>query len=139
MIDPPPVVQLHLYDPSGRQLDATQNLNSMMVMHVSLWNEAGTEDCTLLEQPGRRPGGRLMGTMMATATVVTDENDDRGVFFAFPDLSCRSYGKYRLRFVLMSINPIAAATGSASPVLAHAMSDVFEVYAAKTFVSYASD
>lgn len=124
-------------DARGRPLDVFEFRNTFTVVHASLWDEAGTTDCTSLVQPGRRPGGRLMGTLVASATVAMDEHDQEGVFFAFPDLSCRSYGNYRLRFALMVIDPLAMHMGASSPVVAHALSDVFTVFSAKDFVSHA--
>ena len=74
-----------------------------------------------------------MGQVVSSPAVVKDENGVSGCFFCFPDLSCRQPGKYRLRFVLMRIDPLNFHVGGTNPLLAHIMSDVFTVYAAKDF------
>lgn len=74
-----------------------------------------------------------MGTLVASPFVGTDENDQRGCFFCFPDLSCRTHGRYRLRFVLMRIEMSHARPGGYMPVLTSTLSDVFTVYTAKNF------
>ena len=56
-----------------------------------------------------------------------------GCFFCFPDLSCRTHGKYRLRFVLMRIDPMNLHVGGFSPILAEVFSESFTVYTAKDF------
>ena len=74
-----------------------------------------------------------MGTLVASSATGYDEHNEEGFFFAFPDLSCRSQGKYRLRFSFMRIDPVSSSDGAISQVLAHVMSDVFTVYSAKDF------
>lgn len=76
-----------------------------------------------------------MGTLVASGVLGKDDSGHTGMFFAFPDLSCRSYGRFRLRFSFMMIDPSSAALGSTSSVTCHAISNVFEVFSAKEFVS----
>lgn len=56
-----------------------------------------------------------------------------GIFFVFPDLSCRSPGRYRLCFKLSRIDPSIMAPGRSSPVVASITTDIFSVYTAKDF------
>lgn len=74
-----------------------------------------------------------MGQLVASPSVAKDEHDVEGCFFCFPDLSCRTHGKYRLRFVLMRIDPHNLHVGGFSPILTDVLSDVFTVYTAKDF------
>ena len=74
-----------------------------------------------------------MGQLVASPSVAKDEHDVEGCFFCFPDLSCRTNGKYRLRFVLMRIDPMNLQVGGFSPILTDVLSDVFTVYTAKDF------
>ena len=76
-----------------------------------------------------------MGTLVASAAKARNQNGQPGIFFAFPDLSCRNYGRYRLRFTLMILDTISSVPGTAFPIVATTMSQVFEVYSAKDFVS----
>lgn len=84
-------------------------------------------------QPDRRTTRRLMGQLVASPSVAKDEHDVEGCFFCFPDLSCRTAGRYRLRFVLMRIDPMNLHVGGFSPILTDVLSDVFTVYTAKDF------
>ncbi|KAK5053677.1 hypothetical protein LTR16_010735, partial [Cryomyces antarcticus] len=81
----------------------------------------------------RRTTRRLMGQLVASPAVLKDENDREGCFFCFPDLSCRTPGDFRLRFVLMRIDPMNLQAGGYSPIITEVLSDVFTVYTAKDF------
>lgn len=74
-----------------------------------------------------------MGQLVASPSVAKDEHDIEGCFFCFPDLSCRTNGRYRLRFMLMRIDPTNLFVGGFSPILAEVLSEVFTVYTAKDF------
>ena len=74
-----------------------------------------------------------MGQLVASPSVAKDEHDVEGCFFCFPDLSCRTHGRYRLRFVLMRIDPMNLYVGGFSPIVTDVLSDVFTVYTAKDF------
>lgn len=103
------------------------------VVHCSLWNAEGTHEETAVSQPDRVSTRRLMGQLVASPTVARDEFDNEGCFFCFHDLSCRTYGKYRLRFVLMRIDLGNLSVGGFNPILTDILSDVFTVYTAKDF------
>ena len=81
----------------------------------------------------RPPQRRLMGTLVASPFFGRDEFGVEGCFFPFSDLSCRTTGKYRLKFVLVVLYPASMKTGDRLPFKATVLSDVFEVYPAKTF------
>ncbi|CAI4217579.1 unnamed protein product [Parascedosporium putredinis] len=108
VIDPPPIVQLTIEDPNLSKEEISQHY---------------------------RQQRRLMGTLVASPFVGFDENGEEGCFFCFPDLSCRTPGSFRLKFVLVVIDPIASTQlgGKKFPIMAEAMSDVFTVYNAKDF------
>ena len=74
-----------------------------------------------------------MGQLVASPSVAKDEHDVEGCFFCFPDLSCRTHGRYKLRFVLMRIDPMNLHVGGFSPILTEVFTDVFTVYTAKDF------
>ena len=134
VIDPPPILELE--GPHGALPEFPPQLrNSLCVAHTSLYDEAGIVDCTISDRPGRRAGGSLMGTLVASASKARNQHGQPGIFFAFPDLSCRNYGRYRLRFTLMVVDTSVSVPGTASPIVSTAMSQVFEVYSAKDFVS----
>ena len=134
VIDPPPIIQLEVRDPkTGLVVDLDELRYSLNVVHCTLWNAEGTHEETALIQPDRRTTRRLMGQLVASPCVAKDEHDVEGCFFCFPDLSCRTHGKYRLRFVLMRIDPQNLHVGGFSPILTEVLSDVFQVYTAKDF------
>jgi hypothetical protein len=133
VIDPPPIIQLTVSDPKTGIVDLDELRYSLNLVHCTLWNEAGTGEETALIQPDRRTTRRLMGQLVASPSVAKDEHDVEGCFFCFPDLSCRTNGRYRLRFVLMRIDPNQMQVGDFSPILTDVLSDVFNVYTAKDF------
>ncbi|KAF2751107.1 hypothetical protein M011DRAFT_394881 [Sporormia fimetaria CBS 119925] len=133
VIDPPPIIQLLVTDPKTGVAEEEELRYSLNVVHCTLWNQDGTSEETALVQPDRRTTRRLMGQLVASPSVAKDEHDVEGCFFCFPDLSCRTHGKYRLRFVLMRIDPTNMHVGGFSPILTEVLSDVFTVYTAKDF------
>ncbi|KAH6625865.1 velvet factor-domain-containing protein [Boeremia exigua] len=133
VIDPPPIIQLLVTDPKTGVAEQEELRYSLNVVHCTLWNADGTNEETALIQPDRRTTRRLMGQLVASPSVAKDEHDHEGCFFCFPDLSCRTHGRYRLRFVLMRIDPMNLHVGGSSPILTEVMSDVFTVYTAKDF------
>ncbi|KAH7408696.1 velvet factor-domain-containing protein [Phaeosphaeria sp. MPI-PUGE-AT-0046c] len=133
VIDPPPIIQLLVTNPKTGQAEQEELRYSLNVVHCTLWNAEGTNEETALIQPDRRTTRRLMGQLVASPSVAKDEHDVEGCFFCFPDLSCRTHGRYRLRFVLMRIDPMNLHVGGFSPILTEVLSDVFTVYTAKDF------
>lgn len=132
-MDPPPIVQLVVRDPRSGTVDLDEVRYSLNIVHCTLWSEDGKREQTALRQPDRRTTRRLMGQLVASPSVAKDEHDVEGCFFCFPDLSCRTNGRYRLRFVLVRLDPANLQIGSYSPVLTEVMSDVFNVFTAKDF------
>jgi hypothetical protein len=65
--------------------------------------------------------------------MVNDEKGRPGIFFVFPDLSCRTIGPYRMRFRLMRVEPRDMEPGTIFPCVANCITDVFNVYTAKDF------
>lgn len=133
VIDPPPILELKITDPATGRPE--QDHNGMLALHCTLMTPDGKHDDTEVastgpEQPASR---RLMGTLVASPYQAKDEHGVAGTFFVFPDLSCRSPGKYRLRFKLLRIDPMAMAPGVSYPSVHVIQSDVFSVYTAKDF------
>ncbi|OTA93076.1 hypothetical protein M434DRAFT_11909 [Hypoxylon sp. CO27-5] len=132
VIDPPPIVQVFIEDPKASQEEIRAQLKfRFSVMHCTIWNETGDQDCSGMPDDYRQQR-RLMGTIVSSPFVGFDENNEEGCFFCFPDLSCRTPGSFRLRFSLVVLDP-NSVPGSRTPVCATAMSDVFTVYNAKDF------
>jgi len=133
VIDPPPIVQLTINDPATGLPDSNEIRYPFNVMHCTLWSEDGITDETALTGADKRITRRLMGTLVSSPFVGLDEAGNEGCFFCFPDLSCRTHGKYRLRFVLMRLEPSDLQPEGYTPVITQCMSDVFSVYTAKDF------
>lgn len=110
------------------------------VVHCSLWDASRDIDSGAMEGDGSVGGGerrnqqrRLMGTLVASPFVGKDERGVEGCFFCFPDLSCRTTGQYRLKFVLMVLDPNTMKMGTKVPYSASVTSGVVTVFAAKDF------
>lgn len=133
VIDPPPIVELKIEDPAATPEDIRRGLEvPFSVVHCTIWNEAGDEDISFMPEEYRQQR-RLMGTTVASPFNGRDENGREGCFFCFPDLSVRTAGTFRLRFVMVMVDPMANFIGARHPVRAQTMSEVFTVYSAKDF------
>lgn len=131
VIDPPPILELKITD---RDANPAQDLNGILALHCTLLSPDGRDDETELPSTQQAPSQRrLMGTLVASPYQAKDEAGVAGTFFVFPDLSCRSPGKYRLRFKLLRIDPAHMLPGMSSPSVATIVTDVFSVYTAKDF------
>ena len=103
-------------------------------MHCVLINSKTDADESQIppSKPDQPSAQRLMGNIVASPCVAQDENGSTGTFFVFPDLSCRSPGKYRLLFRMLRIDPLNIMQRS-HEISALVTSDVFEVFTAKEF------
>lgn len=133
VIDPPPIIQLVVRDMKTGKTDIEEMRYCLNVLHCTLWSADGTNEETALVQPERRTTRRLMGQLVASPSVAKDEHDVEGCFFCFPDLSCRTHGQYRLRFLLLRIDPADLHVGGHTPILTEVLTDIFTVYTAKDF------
>lgn len=131
VIDPPPILELKITNRTTGAPEADPN--AMLALDCMLLSPEGHDDET--ELPPARPNmaatKRLMGTSVASPYQAKDEHGIAGTFFVFPDLSCRSPGRYRLRFKLIRVEPTNMTLGAAS--VASVVTDVFHVYTAKDF------
>lgn len=133
VIDPPPIVQLMIDDPMATREEMNVRMRfQFAVLHCSIWDETGELDSSAMPEDYRQQR-RLMGTLVSSPFVGQDEHGEEGCFFCFPDLSCRTPGRFRLKFALVVLDPGAMRTGGSSPILGTAMSNVFAVYNAKDF------
>ncbi|EME84806.1 uncharacterized protein MYCFIDRAFT_210984 [Pseudocercospora fijiensis CIRAD86] len=108
----------------------------MLALHCTLLSPDGSDDETELPpaHPDMPSTRRLMGTLVASPYPAKDENNRAGTFFVFPDLSCRSPGKYRLKFKLLRIDPTNIVPGvKFKGDVATIVTEVFSVFTAKDF------
>ncbi|CAN8097027.1 unnamed protein product [Discula destructiva] len=130
VIDPPPIIQLKIVTPGlSREEMRTKLKHPMNIVHCSIWSEHGAEEVSGMPDEYTRQK-RLMGNLVASPFVGNDENGVEGCFFCFPDISCRTPGRYRLKFSLVSLD---YRPGSKSPVKVEVLSDVFQTFSAKEF------
>lgn len=133
MIDPPPILELKITDRNGLP---DQDLTGHLALNVTLLSPDGKDDETeMLPNNSDVPATkRLMGTTVASPYQAKDDHGVAGTFFVFPDLSCRSPGRYRIRFKLLRVDPLNCLPGTPfAGNVASAISDVFSVYTAKDF------
>ncbi|KAI9726615.1 MAG: hypothetical protein M1828_000982 [Chrysothrix sp. TS-e1954] len=133
VIDPPPVLELDVLDPSARPSNPDVSQFPMYIVHAELWNEAGTSNVTSFLQNDKKMAQRLIGQTVASPDECYDHQNRKGFFFTFADLSCREMGRYRLCFRLLRITRTDMQPGAHEPVLAAAYSTPFTVYSAKEF------
>ncbi|KAJ1919903.1 hypothetical protein H4219_001683 [Mycoemilia scoparia] len=149
-IDPPPVVKLVVHDHLGNIVHLNEVSASRFVLHTGLCSANLTEDRNTVINPSSIPtpisvynhasvvmslnepvkARNLVGVTVSSAYHLRDENNELGIFFIFHELSVRTEGRFRLKFMLFELSMNEA---EATPVLAEGYSDVFEVYSAKNF------
>ncbi|OAD72334.1 hypothetical protein PHYBLDRAFT_181799 [Phycomyces blakesleeanus NRRL 1555(-)] len=124
-IDPPPIVQLKVTDPSSPTADRNSYLqNPYYFMYASLMAADLDEELHLLRDGKTRS---TTGSVVSSLYHLKDiDNSDAG-FFVFPDLSVRMEGNYRLKLSLFEI--IGKDVFHCKSII----SDVFVVYSAKKF------
>lgn len=110
-------------------------MTGMLALHCTLLNPDSNSDETQVPPTGSdmQSTRRLMGTLVASPYQAKDEHGVAGTFFVFPDLSCRSPGRYRLHFKLLRIDPMNMQQGAIHGTVASIITDVFSVYTAKDF------
>lgn len=133
VIDPPPILELKITDKVSGAPE--QDPNAMLALHCTLLSHDGKEDETEVPptEKGMPTTRRLMGTLVASPYQAKDEHGIPGTFFVFPDLSCRSPGKYRLRFKLLRVDPTMMTPGAVHGSVAAIETDIFSVFTAKDF------
>ena len=132
MIDPPPILELKITDRATHA--PAQDPNAMLALHCTLLNPEDNSDETIPTNSSEMPAHRrLMGTLVASPYQAKDENSIAGTFFVFPDLSCRSPGRYRLHFKLLRIDPMNMLQGSVHASVASTVTEIFSVFTAKDF------
>lgn len=130
VVDPPPIVQLKVHGAGLSRDEISQKTNNPMnVVHCSIWSESGVEEMSGMPDEYTRQK-RLMGNLVASPFVGNDENGEEGCFFCFPDISCRTPGKYRLKFSFVLVD---WRLGTKSRVKMEVLSDVFQTFSAKEF------
>lgn len=132
VIDPPPILQLRIGGAGLSREEVSKKLRlPSYVVHCSIWSESGEEEMSGMPDDYTRQK-RLMGSLVASPFVGADECGDEGCFFCFPDISCRTPGRYRLKFVLVVLDwPLRP--NARSMVRAELLSDVFQTFSAKDF------
>jgi hypothetical protein len=132
VVDPPPILELKITDKATAQ--PQQDSGCILALHCTLLSHDGSDETEVPPaQEGMSSTRRLMGTIVASPYQAKDEHGTAGTFFVFPDLSCRSPGKYRLRFKLLRVDLSTMRPGGVSPTVASITSDVFSVFTAKDF------
>ncbi|CAG8659780.1 30006_t:CDS:2 [Gigaspora margarita] len=124
-IDPPPIIQLKVHDPSLPQAEKSSFLqNPYFFMYASLMAPDTNEELHLLRDGKTRS---TTGSVVSSLYHLKDiDNSDAG-FFVFPDLSVRMEGTYRLKLSLFEI--IERDVYHCKSIF----SEVFIVYSAKRF------
>ncbi|RSL74340.1 hypothetical protein CEP52_017904, partial [Fusarium oligoseptatum] len=108
MVDPPPILQLHVEGPSLVEEEARElSRYPHYVVSCSICDESGSQDFSLM--PEHQQQRRLMGSLVSAPFVGKDEFNKEGCFFCFPDISCRTPGLFRLKFSLVKVDMVRAA------------------------------
>ncbi|ORZ05514.1 velvet factor [Lobosporangium transversale] len=155
-MDPPPIVRLIVRNEDGTPIDVSQmDVNFYMVM-ADIYSADTKTPCTLVTNPvssvqstqapatGQSAGEsvlsltptppmasrNLTGSTVASGNLLTNLENETGVYFVFQDISVRSEGAYTLKF---SFTLPPTPGGPPSPVRATVFSEPFTIYSAKRF------
>ncbi|OAD80263.1 hypothetical protein PHYBLDRAFT_58245 [Phycomyces blakesleeanus NRRL 1555(-)] len=132
-IDPPPIVQLVVQQGGSRGPVDVQTLQApFFVLHVTLWSDDRKEERNIISNPPKCTRV-LMGSLVSSPSLLKNTEGEQGLYFAFPDLSIRTEGRYTLRFSLMKLVSSDFQTNAKSKIIAQVFSDPFTVYSAKKF------
>lgn len=118
-IDPPPIIQLQIRDPS----DPAQNyLQSPYYFMCCTLLDSATET-----QAETVSSTALGGTLVSSLHRLKDVDNHDGGFFVFGDLSVKKEGEYRLRFSLFEMRKTEVV------YIKSELSQVFTVFSSKDF------
>ncbi|KAG0169625.1 hypothetical protein DFQ28_003826 [Apophysomyces sp. BC1034] len=132
-IDPPPIVQLIVQQDGQKGPVDVQTLQTpFFVLHVTLWSADQEEERNIISNPPKCTRV-LMGSLVSSPSLLKDPSGEQGLYFAFPDLSIRTEGRYTLRFSLMKLVSSDFQTDAKSRIIAQVFSNPFTVYSAKKF------
>ncbi|KAI9472314.1 MAG: velvet factor-domain-containing protein [Benjaminiella poitrasii] len=130
-IDPPPIVQLIVRQEGQDTPVDVQTLQiPFFVLHVTLWSDDRTEERNIISNPPKCTRV-LMGSLVSSPSLLKNPQGEQGLYFAFPDLSIRTEGRYTLRFSLMKLVNSDFQENAKSKIVAQVFSDPFTVYSAK--------
>ncbi|CAO3666776.1 unnamed protein product [Rhizopus stolonifer] len=96
-IDPAPIIKLSIFDSNLQQIEESID-SPFYVMHVSLWS---TDMKAKLEVVNEKK--TMLGSLVSSASRLKDLEGEECYYFAFPDLSIRLAGQYRLQFSLIHL------------------------------------
>ncbi|CEP16872.1 hypothetical protein [Parasitella parasitica] len=132
-IDPPPIVQL-IVKQQGQDspVDVQMLQIPFFVLHVTLWSDDRSEERNIISNPPKCTRV-LMGSLVSSPSLLKNTEGEQGLYFAFPDLSIRTEGRYTLRFSLMKLVNSDFQENAKSKIVAQVFSDPFTVYSAKKF------
>ncbi|KAJ3099651.1 hypothetical protein HDU97_002909 [Phlyctochytrium planicorne] len=130
-------IPLPTVDPTGLSSSSTSSGSPNLPGRLQPRNDE--EDDTIIHVEGKRY--RLnrkvfVGTLTSQSHLLADPDGRLGCFFAFPDLSVRSSGNYRLKFDLFDLSR-TIATGT-NKSLATVVSSEFHVYSPQNFPGMAA-
>ncbi|KAI7901618.1 velvet factor-domain-containing protein [Cokeromyces recurvatus] len=132
-IDPPPIVQLIVRQEGQDMPVDVQTLQiPFFVLHVTLWSDDRSEERNIISNPPKCTRV-LMGSLVSSPSLLKNPQGEQGLYFAFPDLSIRTEGRYTLRFSLMKLVNSDFQENAKSKIVAQVFSDPFTVYSAKKF------
>ncbi|KAI8384744.1 velvet factor-domain-containing protein [Radiomyces spectabilis] len=123
-IDPAPILRLDVFDEHGMPSINMIDL-PFYICQASLYSMDMQQPMDVIETVPSVMYRVLIGCTFASPLLLKDLNGDRQIYFAFPELSVRTAGTYRLKFSFIHLTRNTVAT--------HVFSDPFTVYPPKTF------
>ncbi|GFZ47432.1 hypothetical protein JCM24511_05176 [Saitozyma sp. JCM 24511] len=122
---PPLILQLDCWD-SEAELTIPYDELPFLICHLTLQTPEG-DDATMVLAPDGEVVSMLYGTLVAAPSEMLDRDGAQGIYFAFPDVSVRYVGRFRLRASLHRI------TGG--PPLDTCVTEAFDIVTTAEYVA----
>ncbi|KAF9943067.1 hypothetical protein BGZ75_002792 [Mortierella antarctica] len=156
-MDPPPILKLIVRNEDGTLADVSQmDVNFYMVV-ADIYSADQSTACTLVANPASTPQAvsipgaaqtmgestmsvmslsnptasrNLTGSIVSSGNLLSNLENEPGIYFVFQDISVRSEGVFTLKF---SFTLPPTLDDPSSSVMATAFSEPFTIYSAKKF------
>ncbi|KAI9472420.1 MAG: velvet factor [Benjaminiella poitrasii] len=124
-IDPAPIVKLTILDEQDIMEDISIEC-PFYLLHATLWSIDMKTQYDLINSTTSGVSLRiLIGSLVSSPSLLKDLDNRRAYYFAFPDLSVRTTGQYRLQFSLVHL--------TRNKTISETFSEPFTVYTAKAY------
>ncbi|ORX39076.1 velvet factor [Kockovaella imperatae] len=134
-LSPPLIIQLDVWNEAGELIIPYEEL-PFLVCSISLETPSGSSASHIQDPNSGEVVSLLYGTLVTTPTEMLDQSGAMGVYFAFPDVSVRVEGNFRLSVNLLRITGPALIEGMNSGNALHTCcTNSFDIVPSRDYVA----